>query len=342
MTSYPNNQPTTALLDGLQPTHPRNLWGQAVYAELLPEIEPFDNPNYFRPLSQAYDGHNSYWATPSPEPPLSDEFWQQVAQHLDRPTLQQAATALAAAIAEWEPNSERLIFMAVLRAGVPIADWLTRLLPGSQAVAMSLFVGLGVDQVALQTLQHDYPNHRFLFVDGWTGRGGVSRLLADLAIAPLAVLVDPWGWADFAGVQDDLFCPTACFTGPATLGFSRTFYQADDRMFGSYLFPERHTRPDLVRQWQTLCPLTPSSPPPARTRFFKQTDLRLHSNEVCRALINANPAELHFADQPAFAEREYGLLLALADQRRVPVRFNQAWVREYRTRVAATLHPSQP
>ena len=81
--------------------------------------------------------------------------------------------------------------MAILRAGVPIADWLSQLLPGSVSVSISLFAGLGIDQMALQTLQSAYRERKIVFVDGWTGRSGVARELAKLQLAPLAVLIDP-------------------------------------------------------------------------------------------------------------------------------------------------------
>lgn len=322
-------------IDGLQRAGRVNLWQQPVCANFRPEIDPFHNPDYFRPLSQAYTGHNTYWTIPSPEPNLPSSFWTTLTAQLATDRLPEAATALAAAIAEWEPQYDRLLFIAILRAGVPIADWLTRLLPGSQAVAMSMFVGLGVDSVALEMLRHHYPHKRLLFVDGWTGRGGVARALAELGLAPLAVLNDPWGWADFSGCDADIFCPTACFTGPTTLGFSRTFYTAEDELFAAYLFPEKYTRPALVQQWQSLCPAAGGRPIRRRDQFYRETTLRLHSNEVCRGLINANPSEIYFAADKATAQARYALLLDLAAWRKVPTRFNIAWLADYQTQVAA-------
>jgi len=328
-------------VDNLQRIKQKSMWGQPVYAQFLPEIDPFHNPDLFRPLANAYNGINTFWSTPSPEPDLPDWFWAQLAEQLVNDSLRAAATTLAAEIAAWQPNLERLMLVAILRAGVPIADWLTQLLPGSQAVSMSMFVGLGIDTVALNTLQQEYPEHRLLFVDGWTGRGGVARELAKLNIAPLATLLDPWGWADFSGSQTDLFCPTACFTGPTTLGFSRTFFTRPDQMFSAYLFPENHARPDLVRQWQRGC--QPVAVPCSHTRkqFFKETTLRVHSNEVCRALINGNPDTICFAESRSQVETHHAILLALAELRHVPVTFEVTWLRDYQTKVACLPHGSK-
>jgi len=324
------------------------MWGQHVYANFLPEIDPFNEPTYFRSLNQSYNGNNTYWAKPSPEPHLPDDFLKLVTEQFRNQAVSEAVSRLAASITAWESDYQRLILVAILRAGVPIADWLTRLLPGATAVSMSLFTGLGIDRVAIETLKRDYPQQRILFVDGWTGRGGVSRELAKLGMAPLAVLIDPWGWADFSGSNEDIFCPTACFTGPTTLGFSRTFYVDAESMFAAYLFPERYSRPALVTEWQAACPAPSLSFPldlggQSRSteahegRFFKKIALRVHSNEVCRTLINSHPKKIYFADDENYANKQYALLLNLAELRQVPVIFGAKWLNDYQTKVACQL-----
>ena len=315
----------------------KNLWEQPVYAKFLQEIEPFTDVHFFRPLNRAYNGDNTYWQLPSPEPNLNPQFWELVRAKLENSKIQEAASRLAGAILSWESDSSKLLFVAILRAGVPIADWLCRLLPGSVAVSISLFTGLGIDRVALQTLKSVYPERKFIFVDGWTGRGGVARELAKLQLGPLAVLVDPWGWADFFGSSEDLFCPTACFTGVATLGFSRTFYVSDRSYFAAYLFPTQHSRPELIQTWQNFCPDVLLEPLVREPRFFVPTNLRVHSNEVCRALINANPDTIYFANSEDYVREHYGLLLSLAKLRRVNVVFDFSNLNDYHTQVACSL-----
>ncbi|MBC6478227.1 MAG: hypothetical protein GDA56_11020 [Hormoscilla sp. GM7CHS1pb] len=362
-----------------------NLWNQPVYAEFRKEIDPFRDLQYFRNYL-AYDGQNAFWTKPCPEPNLEEEFWHLVLSKLADEKLQLAATRLASAIISTAPDPSKLLFVAILRGGVPIADWLCRLLPGSVAVALSLFVGIGIDGVALQKARSDYPDREIIFVDGWTGKGGVARELSKLEIGPLAVLIDPWGWADFAGAVDDLFCPTACFTGVATLGFSSGFYVDDRSLFSSYLFPEAYCRPELVTTWQNACPqfLAPtlkggatgtkpacagsdllSKPLPVKVSptlkggatgtkpacagsdllskpladkqpFWLETDLRIHSNEVCRGLLNANPDTLYFADDRTYVREHYSLILALAERRRVNIVYNAKHLADYQTRVACS------
>lgn len=319
---------------------PPDLWGQPVFARIHGEIDPFEDLSCFRPLDRAYTGDNTFWTVPSPEPRLSDDFWQDVAGHLDDERIQAAAQTLAAAVTRWEPRGDRLVFAAILRAGVPVADWLCRLIPGARAAALSLFVGLGIDGVALGALRRRYPERKVVFVDGWTGRGGVARTIAALNQGPLAVLVDPWGWADFSGAGEDIFCPTACFTGVATLGFSRTFFVDETRLFGAFRFPARYRREALVAAWQACCPApgrADAARPEPPSRFFRETPLRIHANEVCRALINAAPRKLLFRDGAPRVARRYPLLLRLAERREVPVQCGVDSLGELRTRVACTL-----
>lgn len=313
-----------------------NLWRQPVYARFLEEVDPLNDRDRFRPLSSAYDGNVTLWGFPSPEPNLPDQFWQQVHTHLVHPTIQVAGARLAGAVAQWEPDPDQLLFVAILRAGVPIADWLCRLLPGSVAVSISLFSGLGIDHVAFAKIRSDYPGRKVVFVDGWTGRGGVARELARLNVGPLAVLIDPWGIATFSGSFDDVLCPTACFTGLTTLGFSRTFYTDDQTCFSAYLLPSNYTRQDLITAWQNACPIDRLDPLPRPSMMNKSTPLRVHGNEVCRALINANPEIIYFLGSEIHALEHYALVLALAELRNVKVVYYSQQLEHYQTQVACS------
>lgn len=324
----------------LAQNHENNLWKQTVYARLKKEIDPFRDKNFFRPLNLAYTGDNTFWSVPSPEPELDDDFWELLKAHLDSDRVKNAAMRLAESLSRWESDGNRLIFAAILRAGVPIADWLSQMMPGSIAVSLSLFVGLGIDRAALKMIQEAHPERKIVFVDGWTGRGGVARAIRELEAGPLAVLNDPWGWADFSGLNEDIFCPTACFTGVSTLGFSRTFFEEGQGLFATYRFPRRYCRPDLVREWQGLCPArTDSVPVPAPPKpFFEKTELRIHANEVCRALINADPETVFFADDAAYVKVHYPLLPVLAERRKVRVVYGRKELEKLKTRVACTLN----
>lgn len=257
-----------------------------------------------------------------------------------------AGLTLAALIAErFEPSD--LLFIAILRAGIPVVDWLTRLLPGSTGVATSLFVGHGIDLVSFGSIRAAYPKSQIVFVDGWTGKGGVARELLRLGVGPLAVLSDPWMQATFRGTQEDILSPSACFTGPTTLGFSRTFTRCPGQSFGTFQFPRTYLEPDITRAWIESCPTRAGSQGRLtisdlgcnyRPHHNSSKLIRLHSNEVCRALINSNPDEVLFACSRKVARSRYDLLLELADSQNIPQRFNVSGLLDLGAIVACTLN----
>ncbi|MBF0112207.1 MAG: hypothetical protein HQK74_05680 [Desulfamplus sp.] len=319
-------------------------WNQRFYLRLEAEVHPFDTPHLFRPLNKAYNGNTTFWSTPSPEPNLTDDFWQDVQSSVN-PKIFNAAKNLAESVLNWQPNPKKLLFISILRAGVPITEWLCQMIPEAQGVTLSLFVGIGIDRVALDAIKRDFPDRTPIFVDGWTGKGGVAREIKKLKIAPLAVLIDPWGWADFAGVQEDIFCPSACFTGVATLGFSRTFFVDKNSIFSAYQFSKEFLQLKVVDSWKMAlfkhCQLNQQNssilPNFTTKKFYVETDLRVHSNEVCRALINAAPESLLFADNRAESQKEFGLILKLGEQRGVEAKFNVQNLEELKTKVACKL-----
>lgn len=316
------------------------LWNLPIYAELLQEVDPESSEGLFRLPNVGYSGDQSFWSIPSPEPTLPPSITEKLSCSLpsDSP-IKQAAKQLASQIAHHH-RPDNLLFIAILRAGIPIAKWLTQLLPGAVAVGTSLFVGYGFDELAYQTIRADYPDRQVIFVDGWSGKGGVSREIAQANRGPLAVLVDPWCVANYRGTTSDLLLPSACFTGPATLGFSRTFVRDNQSMFGAYRFSRMYLLPSLVEAWIASCepqpiPLIPPvNTPPTRIA----TDLRLHSNEVCRAFINSMPGHLYFATDQATAIKDYELLLELAEHRKIPVTFAADFLRKLNALVGCTLN----
>ena len=318
----------------------KNIWGQYLCIDFLKEIDPFADLKYFRPLDMAYTGDNTFWTIPSPEPDLDSEFWDFLKSNLYDEKIRKIALNLATQISDWESDGNKLVFAAILRAGAPVADWLCRLMPGSEAASLSLFVGLGIDKVAVRALERKFPHRKIVFVDGWTGRGGVAKTIKKFGNYPLAVLIDPWGWADFTGCKDDVFCPTACFTGASTLGFSRTFFVDESSLFAAYRFPEKYCRYDLVETWQKACPdfSEKKEKIDGPVRFFRETALRIHANEVCRALINADPLTIFFLDTKEYVKENFSLLLALAKRRKIKIEYNAGFLSDYLTKVACSLN----
>ncbi len=335
-----------------------------VLARHAGEIDPFDPGERHR-----FRGEEAFaadvtgwrrWSKPSPEPAVDEDFRRLLLAAIDRggPALAAGVERLASQIVRADARPPLLV--AILRAGVPVAHLLARALarhygePVPQ-VALSLFAGLGWDAPALETALRAHPGRPVWFVDGWTSKGGVARELAaayarwldaghrDFAGPEgprLAVLVDPNRLATATGLVADRLVPSACFTAPETLGFSRGFATSDGAMFQTYGFPPALLQPRLVQAW---CALGDHGVPPApEDRQAPPAEppppgWRLHVNEVVRALINRDPRALWLAADEAQAADTLAPVLHLARLREVPVRFGVPQVSAWGALAAARM-----
>lgn len=99
--------------------------------------------------------------------------------------------------------------------------------------AVSIVRGRGIDTVALDHIVARHDASSVLFVDGWTGKGAISReLVAALAeyeqatgvqLDPtLAVLADTGSCTTMWGTRDDFLIPSACLNSTVSGLVSRT------------------------------------------------------------------------------------------------------------------------
>ena len=99
--------------------------------------------------------------------------------------------------------------------------------------AVSIVRGRGIDANALRWIAAHHDPADVVFVDGWTGKGAITRELAD-ALAPfegfdpgLAVLADPGGCVRTYGTREDFLIPSACLNSTVSGLISRTVLRAD-------------------------------------------------------------------------------------------------------------------
>lgn len=129
------------------------------------------------------------------------------------------------------------VLVSLARAGTPIGILLRRYarrlgldLPH---YTMSIVRGRGLDAVALRHLAAHHRPEDVVFVDGWTGKGAISRELTaacaemeqrlGLRFDPsLAVLADPGASTDVYGTRDDFLIPSACLNSTVSGLVSRT------------------------------------------------------------------------------------------------------------------------
>jgi hypothetical protein len=106
---------------------------------------------------------------------------------------------------------------------------------------MSIVRGRGLDEVALSYLAERHRPEDVVFVDGWTGKGAISKELAAGAVdverrlglrfdPELAVLADPASSTPVFGTRDDFLIPSACLNSTVSGLVSRTVL--NDRLIG--------------------------------------------------------------------------------------------------------------
>lgn len=143
--------------------------------------------------------------------------------------------------ARW-PRGE-IVLVSLARAGTPLGVLLRRALARLRSAApphysVSIIRDRGIDPVALDHVRARHDERRMVFVDGWTGKGAISRELrrsvADYnarrgARVPvrLAVLADLAGAAQLAATAEDYLVPSSVLNAVVSGLVSRTVLRDD-------------------------------------------------------------------------------------------------------------------
>ncbi|SOD71742.1 RNA binding Pelota-like protein [Jatrophihabitans sp. GAS493] len=134
------------------------------------------------------------------------------------------------------------VLVSLARAGTPVGVLMRRWAAATHDLqlphfAVSIVRGRGIDSVALRYLVAQFGASRLMFVDGWTGKGAITRELSDAVaqanrefglagadrLSPeLAVLADTGGCTEFFGTRDDFLIPSACLNSTVSGLVSRT------------------------------------------------------------------------------------------------------------------------
>ncbi|WP_442789927.1 phosphoribosyltransferase [Nocardia sp. CDC160] len=138
-----------------------------------------------------------------------------------------------------------IVLASLARAGTPVGVLMRRWLAGRGLevphYAVSIVRDRGIDAVALDYLARHHDPARVVFVDGWTGKGAITRELAAALSAyeaaggarfdpELAVLADPGGCVRTFGTRDDFLIASACLNSTVSGLISRTVL--NDRLIG--------------------------------------------------------------------------------------------------------------
>lgn len=167
-------------------------------------------------------------------------------QELFRGALEASAARMARAVGTvtqtvLAERSPRPVLVSLARAGTPVGILMRRWARHAHGLelphyAVSIVRGRGIDSTALHWLLEHHRPSDVVFVDGWTGKGAISReLAAALAENPelsdfdprLAVLADPGRCVDTYGTRDDFLIPSACLNSTVSGLVSRTVLRSD-------------------------------------------------------------------------------------------------------------------
>ncbi len=168
-------------------------------------------------------------------------------QALFQTALEQSAARLAHAVGVvteivLAERGRDAVLVSLARAGTPVGILMRRWAQYAHGLdlphySVSIVRARGIDSVALRWLARAYDPSRVMFVDGWTGKGAITRELtaaldefADTTglrfSDELAVLADPGACVTTYGTRDDFLIPSACLNSTVSGLVSRTVLRA--------------------------------------------------------------------------------------------------------------------
>ncbi|MFG2866724.1 phosphoribosyltransferase [Streptomyces sp. NPDC048338] len=136
------------------------------------------------------------------------------------------------------------VLVSLARAGTPVGVLMRRWAQARHGLdlphyAVSIVRGRGIDTNALRWLAAHHDPADVVFVDGWTGKGAITRELAEALDAhrekhggpafdpEIAVLADPGSCVRTYGTREDFLIPSACLNSTVSGLISRTVLRAD-------------------------------------------------------------------------------------------------------------------
>lgn len=139
-------------------------------------------------------------------------------------------------------RSRAPVLVSLARAGTPIGVLMRRWAAArgidTPHLTVSIVRGRGLDPRALDHLATHHDPADVVFVDGWTGKGAITRELSAAVreveqeqprgFRPdLAVVADPGGCTSLFGTREDFLIPSACLNSTVSGLVSRTVLRAD-------------------------------------------------------------------------------------------------------------------
>jgi len=202
-------------------------------------------------LIQSGEKHYSDMLSQEPSPSDKHLSLYQHAMTDFGPRLAREVTALAKGLA-MQITARPIVLTSLVRAGVPLGVCLLHALREMHVdvvhYGISIIRDRGLDEAALGYITQKHGSEGVVFIDGWTGKGAISRqLCASLDDRPefgspprLAVLADPGGCAWLSASGEDWLMPFGILGAPVSGLVSRSIWRESGfhaSMFCQHLQP---------------------------------------------------------------------------------------------------------
>lgn len=168
---------------------------------------------------------------------------------------------------------DRPVLVSLVRAGTPCGVLMRRYARHALGLdlphyGLSIIRGKGFDQNALRFIEARHPGRPIVFVDGWTGKGMITRQLAQSceaynarhgsAVRPvLAVLADPAHAVSLYATREDFINPSCCLNSTVCGLISRTVHNdaliGPDDFHGVRIYHEFAAMDQTARYLDAVC-----------------------------------------------------------------------------------------
>ena len=249
-------------------------------------------------------------------------------------------------------RGEDTVLVSLARAGLPIGILLKRYIRfryGKDVphYGISIIRGRGIDRNAMKYLLERYRPEQLLFVDGWIGKGAITRQLQEAVkdyegVSPeIAVVSDPANITQLCGTHEDILIPSSCLNSTVSGLVSRTFLRDDvigeDDFHGAVYYGELKGADISYDFIEAIEKYFSSAPPPEEdsgegegieevrtvSGKFGIRDINLIKpgiGETTRVLLRRVPWKILIREDSAESP-ELAPMLRLAQEKKVPVEY---------------------
>jgi len=192
-------------------------------------------------------GVKAYEMIPKEEVPTAEEMaFYEMALEISAKETATAVKVLAEKI--YQEKGADVVLVSLIRGGLAAGILIKRYLEKKYMIsiphyALTLVGTKGIDKKALEYILEREKAEKIQFVDGWTGKGSVSRTLVkslvkyDNVSSDLAVLSDPARISRICGTHNDILIANAVLNAPLAGLISRAV-PFEDSFFGAVFFEE--------------------------------------------------------------------------------------------------------